>query len=125
GIPALLHQLLPLLHGDELTVTGRTLAENVQGATVMNDDVIRPLDRPLHPEGGLSVLRGNLAPQGAVIKHAAATPSLLQHRARAVVFRNMDDLRARINSPDLDVNEEDILVLQNVGPVGGPGMPEV
>jgi dihydroxy-acid dehydratase len=125
GIPAVLNQLLPLLHGDALTVTGKTLAENVAEATIQDTDVIRSLDNPLQPEGGTAVLRGNLAPDGAVIKHAAATPALLTHRGRAVVFRNMDDLRARIDSPDLDVNEDDVLVLQHVGPVGGPGMPEV
>ncbi len=125
GIPAVLNQLLPLLHGDAPTVTSRTLAENVRGAAIGDPDVIRPLDDPLAPEGGTAVLTGNLAPDGAVIKHAAATPWLLQGRGRAVVFRDMNDLRARINAPDLEVEEDDVLVLQNAGPVGGPGMPEV
>ncbi len=125
GIPAVMKELLPLLHGDALTVTGKTLAENVQGARISNPDVIRPLDNPLQPEGGTAVLWGNLAPDGAVIKHAAATPRLLQHRGRAVVFRDLDDLNARMNDPDLDVTEDDVLVLQTVGPVGGLGMPEV
>jgi len=125
GIPALLHELLPHLHGEAITVTGRTLAENVATAAIGNGEVIRPLDDPLQTEGGLAALTGNLAPDGAVIKHAAASAHLLHHRGRAVVFHNMDDLRARINDDDLDVTEEDILVLQNVGPVGGPGMPEV
>ncbi|HXF60849.1 MAG TPA: dihydroxy-acid dehydratase, partial [Caldilineaceae bacterium] len=125
GIPAVLRELLPLLHGDALTVTGRTLAENVQDAEIQNREVIRPLDDPLQPEGGLAILRGNLAPDGAVIKHAAATPALLRHRGRAVVFHNMDDLRARLNAPDLAVTPQSVLVLQNCGPVGGPGMPEV
>jgi len=125
GIPAVLKELLPLLHGDALTVTGKTLAENVASAEIINPDVIRTLDKPLQPEGGLSVVRGNLAPDGAVIKHAAASSDLLHHRGRAIVFKNMDDLRDRINDPDLDVTKEDVLVLQNVGPVGGPGMPEV
>lgn len=125
GIPAVLRQLLPLLHGDAPTVTGRTLAENVQDAEIQNADVIRTLDTPLQPEGGLAIVRGNLAPDGAVIKHSAATPALLQHRGRAVVFRNVDDLRARINDPDLDVTPESVLVLQNSGPLGGPGMPEI
>ncbi|MGN6697247.1 MAG: dihydroxy-acid dehydratase, partial [Thermomicrobiales bacterium] len=125
GIPAVLRQLLPLLHGDAPTVTGRTLAENVQDAQIYNTDVIRPLDNPLQPEGGTAVLRGNLAPDGAVIKHAAATPRLLQHTGRAVVFRDMADLRERLDDPNLDVAPDDVLVLQNVGPVGGPGMPEV
>ena len=125
GIPAVLKELLPLLHGDTLTVTGKTLAENVANAEIINPDVIRTLENPLQPEGGLSIVTGNLAPDGGVIKHAAASPELLHHRGRAVVFKNMDDLRARINDPDLDVTKEDVLVLQNVGPVGGPGMPEV
>jgi len=120
-----LKQLLPLLHGDALTITGRSLAENVAGAEILNTDVIRSLEQPLQPEGGLAVLWGNLAPDGAIIKHAAATPHLLRHRGRAVVFRGMADLRARLNDPDLDVTADDILVLQEVGPVGGPGMPEV
>ena len=125
GIPAVLKQLLPLLHGDTLTVTGRTLAENVQEAQVHNTEVIRSPEKPLSTEGGLAILRGNLAPDGAVIKHAAAAAHLLAHRGRAVVFRDMADLRARLNDPNLDVTEKDVLVLRNVGPVGGPGMPEV
>ena len=125
GIPAILKELLPLLHGDALTVTGKTLAENVANAKVHNRDIIRPLAEPLQPEGGLTVLRGNLAPDGAVIKHAAATASLLQHRGRAIVFKSIQDLKERVNDPNLDVKAEDILVLQNAGPVGGPGMPEV
>ncbi|MEM7536445.1 MAG: dihydroxy-acid dehydratase, partial [Chloroflexota bacterium] len=125
GIPAVLQQLLPLLHGDCLTVTGRTLAENVANAEIHNPDVIRTLDEPIKPEGGLAILYGNLAPDGAVIKHSAATSELLQHRGRARVFKDVDDVRARINDPDLDVTADDVLVLQNSGPVGGPGMPEV
>ncbi|MBI1294029.1 dihydroxy-acid dehydratase [bacterium] len=125
GIPAVLKELLPLLHGDVLTVTGKTLAENLANARIENPDVIRSFHNPIQPEGGLTILRGNLAPDGAVIKHAAASPKLLQHRGRAVVFADMDDLQARINDPDLDVAEEDVLVLKHVGPVGGPGMPEV
>lgn len=125
GIPAVMKELLPLLHGDTLTVTGKTLAENVASAEIVNPDVIRTLAEPLKPEGGLSILTGNLAPDGAVIKHAAASPDLIQHRGRAIVFKDMDDLRARINDPDLDVTKDHVLVLQSVGPVGGPGMPEV
>ncbi len=125
GIPAILKELLPHLHGDVLTVTGRTLAENVANAEIYNPDIIRSLANPLQPEGGLTILRGNLAPDGAVIKHAAATPGLLQHRGRAIVFQSIQDLKARVNDPDLDVQPTDILVLQNAGPVGGPGMPEV
>jgi len=125
GIPAVLKALLPLLHGDALTVTGRTLAENVAGAVVSNRDIIRPLDDPLAPEGGLSILRGNLAPDGAVIKHAAASPALCQNRGPALVFKDADDVKARIHDPALDVTPNHVLVLQNAGPIGGPGMPEI
>jgi dihydroxy-acid dehydratase len=125
GIPAVLRELLPLLHGEALTITGRSLADNVAQAFVVDSDVIHSLDAPLEPEGGLAILWGNLAPEGAVIKHAAATPGLLRHSGRALVFQGMDDLRARSDDPELNVNADDVLVLQNVGPVGGPGMPEV
>ncbi len=125
GIPAVLKQLLPLLNGDALTVTGQSMAENVANADIMNPDIIHGLDDPFQPEGGLAILRGNLAPDGAVIKRAAASPDLLQHRGRAIVFNGIDDLKTRINDPELDVTADDVLVLQNAGPVGGPGMPEV
>ena len=125
GVPAILRQLLPLLHGDALTVTGKTLAENVAQSKTVDPEVIHSSDSPLKREGGLAILRGNLAPLGAVIKHAAASPELLQHRGRAVVFRNIADLQERIDDPCLDVNPDDVLVLQNAGPIGGPGMPEV
>ena len=125
GIPAVLKALLPLLHGDALTVTGRTLAENVADAEASNRDIIRPLDDPLAPEGGLSILRGNLAPDGAVIKHAAASPALCRHRGPALVFKDADDVKARIHDPALDVTPDHVLVLQNAGPIGGPGMPEI
>ena len=87
-------------------------------------EVIAPLDTPLSSEGGLAILYGNLAPNGAVIKHAAASPNLLQHRGRAVVFHSLEDMTSRVNDPDLDVHPEDVLILQGAGPVGGPGMPE-
>ena len=125
GIPAVMRELLPLLHGDCLTVTGETLAQNVADARNANADIIRALDEPLAPEGGLSILRGNLCPDGAVIKHAAATPELCQHRGPALVFRDMADLNARIHDPALDVTPAHALLLQNNGPIGGPGMPEV
>ena len=124
GIPAVLKELAPLLHLDCLTVTGKTLGENLSSAGVTRPEVIHALDRPLASEGGIAVLFGNLCPNGAVIKQAAASPHLMKHRGRAVVFHSQDDLEARIDSPDLDVRDGDILVLQNVGPVGGPGMPE-
>src|SRR5262249_3260748 len=117
-------ELAPLLHLDCLTVTGKTLGENLQAAVVSRPDVIRSLADPLAPEGGTAVLRGNLCPRGAVIKQSAASPQLLRHRGRAVVFTSQHPLEARIDAPDLDVRPDDVLVLQNVGPVGAPGMPE-
>jgi dihydroxyacid dehydratase/phosphogluconate dehydratase len=125
GVPAVMRELLPLLDGDTMTVTGKTISENLaETPPSPMREVIAPLDSPFAPEGGLAILRGNLAPNGAVIKHAAASPELLQHRGRAVVFRSLDDMTARVNDPDLDVRPEDVLVLQGAGPVGGPGMPE-
>ena len=101
------------------------MAQNLETAEVTNPDIIRSLDDPLQPEGGLSILRGNLAPDGAVIKHAAATPALCNHRGPALVFKDVADLKARIHDPTLEVTPQHVLVLQNSGPVGGPGMPEV
>lgn len=124
GVPALLREMLPSLHGDAYTVAGKTLAEVVEEATPSDGDVIRPLSQPLHAEGSLAVLHGNLAPQGAVIKTSAATASLLQHTGRAVVFESYEEMLSRIDDPALDVNESSVLVLKNTGPVGGPGMPE-
>jgi dihydroxy-acid dehydratase len=129
GIPAVMKELAPLLHLDCLTVTGRTLGENLAGIRGQGSgggrlDVIRPLTNPLAPEGGTAILRGNLCPGGAVIKQSAASPHLLRHRGRAVVFRSQDDLEARIDSANLDVRPDDVIVLQNVGPRGAPGMPE-
>ncbi|WP_152362062.1 IlvD/Edd family dehydratase [Microlunatus speluncae] len=125
GVPVVIKELLPLLHGDQLTVTGQTLAESVADAPAPDGSVIRTLAEPLDAHGGLAVLTGNLAPDGAVIKHAAASPELLRHRGRARVFTSVGDLRDRIDDPELDIEATDILVLQNTGPVGGPGMPEV
>lgn len=124
GVPALLKELGSLLHLDCLTVTGTTLGESVATACVSRPEVIRSRSSPLAAEGGLAILTGNLCPHGAVIKQAAASPHLLRHRGRAVVFHSQEDLEARIDSPDLDVRPDDVLVLQNVGPVGAPGMPE-
>jgi dihydroxy-acid dehydratase len=124
GLRALLGRMKDRLHLDRITVTGKTLGENLEGAEIYNDDVIRPLDRPLAPEGGTFVLRGNLAPQGAVIKVTAADPKLLKHRGPAVVFSDVADLARRIDSPDLAVTPDSVLLLRNAGPVGGPGMPE-
>lgn len=124
GIPAVLKELKPLLHLDCITVTGRTLAEEIERAEVRRRDVIFPLSEPIAQEGGLAVLHGNLCPGGAVIKQSAASPHLIKHMGRAVVFRNQEDLEARIDSPDLDVRSDDVIVLQNIGPKGAPGMPE-
>ncbi len=125
GLGVMLAELQDRLHTDRLTVTGKTLAENIAGAKRLQNDVVRTMSEPVREEGGLAVLRGNLAPDGAIIKSAAASPRLLTHRGRAVVFRGIADLKKRLNDPDLDVNPDDILVLQNAGPIGGPGMPEV
>ena len=125
GIPAVMRELLPLLAGEAMTITGKTIAQNLADTPPSPmHEVIAPLAAPFAPEGGLAILRGNLAPNGAVIKHAAASPELLQHRGRAVVFHSLDDMTARVNDPELDVRPEDVLVLQGAGPVGGPGMPE-
>jgi dihydroxy-acid dehydratase len=163
GIPAVLKELKPLLHLDCMTVTGRTLGEEIDRAQRASSpppgfaggnppsspppglaggnppppgfagggqgggssrDVIYPLNQPMAKEGGLAVLRGNLCPGGAVIKQSAASPQLMQHTGRAVVFKNQEDLEARIDSPDLDVKPDDVIVLQNIGPHGAPGMPE-
>lgn len=124
GIPALMREISDLLHLDAMTVTGRTVGENIASAVVHDRDIIRPREAPLHPEGGTVVLRGNLAPDGAVLKQTAASPHLLRHRGRALVFKSRDDLLARIDDPELDVDETTVLVLQNAGPKGAPGMPE-
>jgi L-arabonate dehydrase len=124
GLPAVVNELAPLLHLDALTVTGRTLGDNVRGAPCYNREVIKPLSDPLKPEGGTVILRGNLAPHGAVIKQSAASPHLLKHRGRAVVFESYADLQARVDDPHLAVDEDSVLVLKNGGPVGAPGMPE-
>ncbi len=125
GLPVILSRLAHRLHLDAPTVEGRPLSERISGAECFDDEVIRTPDRPVTPSGGLVVLRGRLAPDGAVIKPSAASPHLLSHRGRAVVFQDAEDLRARIDDPDLDVDASSVLVLLNAGPVGYPGMPEV
>jgi L-arabonate dehydrase len=124
GLPALLKELSPLLHLDALTVTGCSMGDNLAEAASHNRDLIRSLESPLHTEGGLAVLHGSLAPDGALIKPTAASPELLTHRGRAVVFEDHDDLLRRIDAPDLDVRPDDVLVMRNAGPIGAPGMPE-
>jgi dihydroxy-acid dehydratase len=126
GIPAVLKVLAPLLHLDAPTVAGASLGALLDAVPAPGpwQEVIAPLDRPFRSEGGLAVLRGSLAPDGAVLKVSAATPALLRHRGRACVFRDLADLAARIDDPALPVTPDSVLVLQNAGPVGGPGMPE-
>ncbi len=125
GMTTLLRELAPLLHLDALTVTGRTLGEELdRAAPPFKQDVIRSRAEPIYPQGGIAVLEGNLAPGGAIIKQSAADPKLMEHEGRAVVFEGLADLAARIDSDDLDVNADDILVLKNIGPKGAPGMPE-
>lgn len=125
GLPAVIAELGDQLHTDALTVTGRTLGENVDSAPIWNDDVIRRRSAPLQENAGITVLTGNLAPNGAVIKTSAASRHLVRHTGRAVVFHGMDDFRARIDSADLNIEPDDVIVLTGVGPVGAPGMPEV
>ncbi|MDO7433618.1 IlvD/Edd family dehydratase [Acinetobacter baumannii] len=128
GLPAVIRRmgeanLLP--HPQALTVNGQTIWENCQQSPIYNDEVIRKIDNPIRQDGGMCILRGNLAPKGAVLKPSAASPELMKHRGRAVVFENFDDYKARINDPDLDVDETCILVMKNAGPKGYPGMAEV
>jgi L-arabonate dehydrase len=127
GLAAVMASLddVGLLHRDSLTVNGKTLGENVLNAPNYNSEVIRTLDNPLTAEGGIAVLRGNLAPHGAVIKPSAATPELMQHRGKAVVFENIEHFYARIDDPDLEIDATSVMVLKNCGPRGYPGMPEV
>jgi dihydroxy-acid dehydratase len=124
GLPGVLKEISPLLHLDALTANGKTLGENIAHARCFNRNVIKTLDQPLRPEGGTVILKGNLAPQGAVLKQSAASPHLLRHKGRAVVFENAEDLIARIDDAQLEVDENSILVLKNAGPKGAPGMPE-
>jgi len=124
GLRALLERLRHKLHTHAPTVNGLTLGENIAGATVFNDDVILPMDQALLAGGSLAVLKGNLCPDGAVIKPAAAEPHLHQHTGRAIVFASYAELSARIDDPDLEVDATSVLILQNAGPLGGPGMPE-
>ncbi len=124
GLPAVLAQVPDLLHLEARTVTGRTLGESLEGAATIDDEVIRPRERPLGRGGSLVILRGNLCPDGAVLKVSAASGSLLQHEGRAVVFRSVAELLDTIDDPALDITPDDVLVLQNGGPVGAPGMPE-
>ena len=125
GMATLLRELRPLLHLDALTVTGRTLGEELDRAPpAFAQTTVRPFTQPIYPEGGIAVLRGNLAPGGAIIKQSAADPKLMEHEGRAFVFEDAADLAARVDREDLDVHPGDILILRNIGPKGAPGMPE-
>jgi L-arabonate dehydrase len=125
GLPVVIKELGDLIHRDVITANGKTMGENVADATCYNRDVIHTLEEPFKPKGGIAVLRGNLCPNGAVLKPSAATPELMKHRGRAVVFENIEDFHARIDDESLDVDETCVLVLKNCGPKGYPGMPEV
>ncbi|QDT06428.1 L-arabonate dehydratase [Rubripirellula lacrimiformis] len=124
GLPALLARMTDLLNMDCQTVNGVTLGEQVAGAEVINDEVIRTRQNPVSPAGGTCLLKGNLAPSGCVIKSLAADPKLLKHRGRAVVFENYPEMKAKIHDPDLDVDENSVLILRSAGPLGAPGFPE-
>ncbi len=124
GVPALMNELRDLLHLDALTVTGMTLGENISGASNRDPSVIRPITQPWQADGALAVLRGNLAPRGAILRTTTASPHLQQHRGPALAFENYADMLARIDSPDLPVTPETVLVLRNAGAVGVPGLPE-
>jgi dihydroxy-acid dehydratase len=125
GVAAVLREIAPLLHLDAPTVDGRTLGEIVEASKAdPSQAVVRSSADPIFEGGAIAVLRGNLAPDGALIRQSSATPALLRHTGRAVVFDSLDDLAARIDAPDLDVEPRDVLVLRNAGPRGAPGMPE-
>jgi len=125
GLPAVLKEIKDKIHLDNLTVTGKTLGENIEGAECYDRNLIGTLDKPIKPDSGIAVLKGNLCPDGAVIKPSAASPNLLKHTGRAVVFENIDEYKAKIDQPDLDIDENCVMVMKNVGPKGYPGMPEV
>jgi L-arabonate dehydrase len=125
GLPVVIREIGDRLHKNALTVNGKAIWDNVMDAVNYNEKVITPAKKPFKPQGGIAVLKGNLAPSGAVLKPSAATPKLLKHKGRAVVFDDIDDLNARIDDPKLDVRSDDVLVLKNCGPKGYPGFPEV
>ena len=125
GLPVVIREIGDRIHKDAPTVNGHTIWDNVKSAVNYNARVVTSVEKPFKPQGGIAVLKGNLAPDGAVLKPSAATPKLMQHKGRAVVFEDIDDLNARIDDPALDVNPDDVLVLKNCGPRGYPGFPEV
>lgn len=125
GLPAVMKEIAGSLDLDALTVTGKTIGENIADAENYNQDVILPVEKALTSHGGIAVLRGNLAPDGAILKPSAASPHLMQHRGRAVVFEDIEHYKARVDDPDLDIDENCVMVLKNCGPRGYPGMAEV
>ena len=125
GLPALIKEMSAIIHKNVITVNGKTIGENCIAAEVCDRNIIGTMGEPFKPESGIVVLNGNLAPDGAVIKPSAATPALLKHSGKAVVFENIEDFHARIDDPDLDIDADSIMVLKNVGPRGYPGMAEV
>jgi dihydroxyacid dehydratase/phosphogluconate dehydratase len=127
GVPAVIRQLLEknLLSKDALTVNGKTIAENNSNAERWNKDVIKDFENPLVKDGGIKILKGNIAPDGAILKPSAASPELMQHKGKAVVFESVEEFHDKIDDPNLDVDENSILVLKNCGPKGYPGMAEV
>jgi len=125
GLPAVIKEMSGLLHANAITVNGRSLVDNSKGAKIWNDEVIASIDNPILREGGIAVVKGNLCENGAVIKPSAASPHLMQHTGKAVVFETIEDYHARIDDPDLEIDETCVMVLKNVGPKGYPGMPEV
>ncbi len=125
GLPAVMKQMIDDLHGDVITANGKTVRENVTNAKILNEQVIAPLHKPFKKNSGVVILKGNICPDGAVLKPNAASERLMQHSGKAVVFETIEDYKARIDDPNLEVDENSVLVLKNVGPKGYPGMPEV
>src|SRR5207237_10039115 len=124
GLPAVMAQISDLLHLDAITVSGATVGENIAGASIVDEGVIRPRENPLDEGGSLVVLYGSLCPDGAVLKISAADPRLLSHEGPAIVFEDVHDLADRVDDPTLEIDEQSVMVLRNAGPVGAPGMPE-
>jgi dihydroxy-acid dehydratase len=125
GLPVVIREIGKFIHKKALTVNGKTIWENSRDAANYNEAVITPIGKPFKPQGGIAVLKGNLAPDGCVLKPSAATPKLLKHKGKAVVFENIEDLHARIDDENLDIDEDSIMVLKGCGPKGYPGMAEV
>lgn len=125
GLPAVMKEIQKFLNTDAITANGKTIGQNIEKAECYDRNLIGTVENPIKPESGIAVLKGNLCPNGAVLKPSAASPHLLTHTGRAVVFENIDDFKARIDSPELDIDETCVMVMKNVGPKGYPGMPEV